>query len=155
MRGRPSAAALAKAGDLDTRTRILDAAERLIAERGFHGVSLREITAAARANSAAIHYYFRRKEAASRILPSLSARDLQWRFHVLVATLIYLMAHPGRVQAVDVDAPDVYNPDDMHEALHYVVPMLVAIFQAPPAARPAVPVGAPVVLSAINEYGDR
>ena len=63
--------------------------------------------------------------------------------------------HPGRVQAVDVDAPDVYNPDDMHEALHYVVPMLVAIFQAPPAARPAVPFGAPVVLSAINEYGDR
>jgi AcrR family transcriptional regulator len=246
MRGRPSAAALENAGDFDTRTRILDAAERLIAERGFHGVSLREITAEARANSAAIHYYFRRKEdllaavvdrragivvqerldrlnaliarpkpptleelilayvtpgltacfgsdelrkhfgrlrarfthetdpamraimrrhfrepgrvfieAITRLLPSLTKRELQWRFHVMVATLIYLMAHPGRVQAVDAEAADCYNPDDMHEALHYVAPMLAAVFRAPPAADHAGVRDGARTLSDKSDNGDR
>lgn len=247
MRGRPSAAALENSGDLDTRTRILDAAERLIAERGFHGVSLREITAEARANTAAIHYYFRRKEdlhaavvdrragivvqervdrlnallkkpelptiealilayvtpgltacfgsdelrkqfgrlrarfthetdpamraimrrhfrepgrifidAVARIFPALTTRDVQWRFHAMVATLIYLMAHPGRVQAVEPDTPDCYNPDDMHEALQYVVPMLAAIFRAPTVSASLAPGDAAAdrgILTANNENG--
>lgn len=45
-----------------TRERILDAAERLLAAKGFAGTSLREITAAARVNVAAIHYHFGSKE---------------------------------------------------------------------------------------------
>src|ERR1700689_677128 len=42
----------------DTRTRILDAAERLFAERGFRGTSVRAITALAGANLAAVGYHF-------------------------------------------------------------------------------------------------
>lgn len=43
----------------DTREQILAAAERLYAERGLDGVSLREITeAAGQRNNAAIHYHF-------------------------------------------------------------------------------------------------
>jgi AcrR family transcriptional regulator len=45
-----------------TRERLLDVAERVFAERGFAGASVREITDAAEANLGAINYYFRSKE---------------------------------------------------------------------------------------------
>jgi AcrR family transcriptional regulator len=41
-----------------TRRRILTVAERLFAQRGLDAVSVRDITEAARANTAAIHYHF-------------------------------------------------------------------------------------------------
>lgn len=41
---------------------LLDAAERLFADRGFRGSSLRAITAEADANLAAVHYHFGSKE---------------------------------------------------------------------------------------------
>ena len=43
---------------IQSRERLLDAAERLFAERGFHGASVREITTRAHCNVAAINYYF-------------------------------------------------------------------------------------------------
>ena len=42
----------------DTRTQILDAAERLFAERGFRGTSIRAITDLAGVNLAAVGYHF-------------------------------------------------------------------------------------------------
>jgi len=42
----------------DTRTQLLDAAERLFAERGFRGTSIRAITDLAGANLAAVGYHF-------------------------------------------------------------------------------------------------
>ncbi|MEZ0106626.1 AcrR family transcriptional regulator [Catenulispora sp. EB89] len=42
----------------DTRSRILDAAEHLFAERGFRGTSIRAITERAGANLAAVGYHF-------------------------------------------------------------------------------------------------
>lgn len=42
----------------DTRTQLLDAAERLFAERGFRGTSVRAITDLAGANLAAVGYHF-------------------------------------------------------------------------------------------------
>jgi AcrR family transcriptional regulator len=46
----------------DTRGRILDAAERLFAQRGIDAVSLREITRVADVNIAAIHYHYGSRE---------------------------------------------------------------------------------------------
>ncbi len=46
----------------NTKTRILDAAERLFGECGFSATSLRAITSAAGVNLAAISYHFRSKE---------------------------------------------------------------------------------------------
>lgn len=45
-----------------TRERILKAAERLFAERGYDGTSIRAIVAKARVNQAAINYHFEGKD---------------------------------------------------------------------------------------------
>ena len=45
-----------------TRERILRTAERLFAERGFNGVSVRELAGAAQVNIASIGYHFENKE---------------------------------------------------------------------------------------------
>lgn len=46
----------------DTKTRILDAAEKLFGENGFDGTSLRDITTEADVNLAAVNYHFQSKE---------------------------------------------------------------------------------------------
>jgi AcrR family transcriptional regulator len=44
--------------DLETRARLLKAAEKLFADRGFKKVTVRDICRAARANVAAVNYHF-------------------------------------------------------------------------------------------------
>ncbi len=46
----------------DTKTKILDAAEGLFGDRGFDATSLRDITAEAQVNLAAVNYHFQSKE---------------------------------------------------------------------------------------------
>ena len=46
----------------DTRQRLLVAAVRVFAEKGFDGAGIREIAQRAKANSALVHYYFGGKE---------------------------------------------------------------------------------------------
>jgi AcrR family transcriptional regulator len=45
------------------KERLLDAAERLFAKRGYHGVSIRDITDAARVDVALVNYHFGSKRA--------------------------------------------------------------------------------------------
>lgn len=73
----------------DTKTRIMDAAEMLFAERGYEAASLRAITAAAGANLASINYHFGSKEAllravmARRLVPlNLRRLEMLGRFEV-------------------------------------------------------------------------
>src|SRR5262245_28671081 len=47
----------------ETRTRILDAAEELFMQHGFEGTSMRQLTAKAEANLAAVNYHFGSKDA--------------------------------------------------------------------------------------------
>src|SRR5437763_4769377 len=47
---------------MDTKEKILETAERLIAEQGYAATSLRQIIATAKVNLAAIHYHFGSKE---------------------------------------------------------------------------------------------
>ena len=56
------ARAVASEPEGSARDRLIRAAERLFAERGFNGVSVREIAAMAEVNSASVAYYFRSKE---------------------------------------------------------------------------------------------
>jgi AcrR family transcriptional regulator len=51
------------AAPADTKTRILDAAERVFSQDGFDAASLRTITAAAQVNLAAVNYHFHSKDA--------------------------------------------------------------------------------------------
>ena len=65
-----------------TRQRILGAAEELFAERGFAAASLRQVTAAAKVNLAAVNYHFGSKdnlieEVFRRRLDQLSDRRLE------------------------------------------------------------------------------
>ncbi len=45
-----------------TRDRILEAAERVFADKGLDGSSVRDITTAANANLAAVNYHFGSKQ---------------------------------------------------------------------------------------------
>ena len=53
---------------VSTRDRILDTAERLFSEQGFHLTTLRQITQGADANLAAVNYYFGSKQALMRAI---------------------------------------------------------------------------------------
>jgi AcrR family transcriptional regulator len=57
----------------ETKIRILDAAERLVASEGFD-VSLRSITAAAGVNLAAVNYHFQSKDA---LIDAIAARRIE------------------------------------------------------------------------------
>ncbi len=59
----------------DTKTRLLDAAEKLFAERGFAATSLRALTAQAGVNLAAVNYHFHSKQS---LLEAVFARRLDW-----------------------------------------------------------------------------
>jgi AcrR family transcriptional regulator len=58
----------------DTRTQILDAAERLFAERGYRGTSIRAITDLAGANLAAVGYHFGSK---AELLAAVARRVIE------------------------------------------------------------------------------
>lgn len=61
--------------DIDTRQRILDAAEALFTEQGFEATTLRQITGAAEVNLAAVNYHFGSKE---ELIREVFRRRLTW-----------------------------------------------------------------------------
>lgn len=70
-----------------TRRRILTAAERLFAQRGLDAVSVRDITEAARVNTAAIHYHFGSKQKLVEAILERRAGELAERRGVLLDTI--------------------------------------------------------------------
>ncbi len=75
------------------RERILDAAEQLFGERGYHAVSLREITALAGAEVALANYYFGPKEDLFREVVS---RRIDEHCSGILSALDALEAQPGQ-----------------------------------------------------------
>src|SRR5579864_3993381 len=59
---------------VDTKTRILDAAEKLFADKGFEATSLRDITAEADVNLAAVNYHFQTKDS---LIDAVIARRIE------------------------------------------------------------------------------
>ncbi|GGJ00028.1 TetR family transcriptional regulator [Shewanella hanedai] len=71
----------------DTKTRILDAAEKLFAERGFSETSLRLITSKAEVNLASVNYHFGSKK---ELIRAVLARYLDVFMPVASAEIVKL-----------------------------------------------------------------
>ena len=79
----------------ETRQRILDAAESLLVEFGLETTTLRQITAAAQVNLAAVNYHFGSKEA---LIAEVFRRRLTWLNEQRLQAL-------DRLEAAAKDAP--------------------------------------------------
>jgi AcrR family transcriptional regulator len=64
-------------GDAATRERLLDAATRLFSERGFRGVTVRDLCRDAKANLAAVNYHFGDKLGLYREVVATALEDVQ------------------------------------------------------------------------------
>jgi AcrR family transcriptional regulator len=76
-----------------TRERILDAAEILFAERGYHGVSIRDVTGAAEVDVALVAYHFGNKQGLLEAVLMRRAADLN---DERMARLDAVLANSGR-----------------------------------------------------------
>ena len=102
----------------DTKTDLLDAAERLFAEKGFDGTAIREITRAAGVNVAAIHYHYGSKEevlrgVTDRIVGPLNDR----RFELLDRALADAHPDPPSIEAIleAVIRPDIETLQELQK----------------------------------------
>lgn len=75
-----------------TKQRILDSAESLFARHGFAGASLRQVTAAAKVNLAAVNYHFGSKE---NLVNEVFRRRLDALNEERLATLAEAMQRPN------------------------------------------------------------
>lgn len=87
----------------DTRNRILTAAESLFAHHGYAGVSLRQITVAAKVNVASVNYHFYDKESLYRELLRLRLRQINQ------ARLGLLEAAQARAGHAPVPLPEIID----------------------------------------------
>ena len=83
---------MAEVRNVDTRERILDAAERLFMAHGYDGTSMRQITGEAAVNLAAVNYHFGSKEA---LIQELFRRRLDWLNEERMRVLDRLEAEAG------------------------------------------------------------
>jgi AcrR family transcriptional regulator len=74
-------------GGEESRARIVEAAGRLFGERGFDGVSVRELARSARVNGAAINYHFGGKEGLYHAVLRRLIDDTEPMFTPMVARL--------------------------------------------------------------------
>jgi AcrR family transcriptional regulator len=83
----------------DTRTQLLDAAERLFAERGYRGTSVRAITELAGANLAAVGYHFGSK---AQLLTTVVRRVIEPINAAQCAGLDRLLARTSQPQVAEL-----------------------------------------------------
>ncbi len=87
-RRRPGSGQRGRPGGAESRARILETAGRLFAERGFNGVSTRELARAAEVNVSAIAYYFRGKKGLYHAVLRQLIEDTEPIFAPVVARLV-------------------------------------------------------------------
>ena len=142
----------------DTKDRILDAAEHLFADQGFAATSLRQITAEAEVNLAAVNYHFKSKEALLsaviertlgpinqrrlELLDEMEARSSDGRLDLKDAVLAFMrpafeakavrcneMKHFPRLMARVMAEPGEWAAPVLLPALHQITNRFMPIFQ--------------------------
>ena len=111
------------------RSEIINAAMRVFAQQGFHGLSLRQIAEAVGVNHTLLRHHFGTKDALLQaVLTRREETEKQWRSalirrHGLLEALPRIMEHnatiPGLIQLDAVLRAEAINPD--HPAHAYVV----------------------------------
>ena len=86
---------------LDTKTRILNAAEQLFARDGFHNTSMRSITGEAEVNLAAVNYHFGSKDALLKAVFERHLLPLNRLRQELLQGVLDAAGHEGCPPAVD------------------------------------------------------
>jgi AcrR family transcriptional regulator len=114
-----------------TPERLIATAERLFAERGIEAVSLRDITAAAGANTAAVHYHFGSKDELVRAILEHRAAEIGKRRDVYL-TQIEQSRKPTLRQVVSalVLPTAELAADDAHGGRFYIG-FLAALLERP------------------------
>lgn len=114
-----------------TPERIVATAERLFAERGIEAVSLRDITNACGANSAAIHYHFGSKDELLRAILEHRAAELAKRRDAYLVRVEQARRPTVRqvVQAIVLPTAELVH-DDAHGGRYYVG-FLAALLERP------------------------
>jgi len=110
---------IAKAAD--TKTRILDAAERLFGKSGFDATSLRDITTEADVNLAAVNYHFQSKES---LIDSVIARRIEPVNQKRLAMLESAGANPNLEQILIAFLAPVLNQQDLSGAFELMARVL-------------------------------
>jgi AcrR family transcriptional regulator len=147
----------------DTRTRILDAAQRLFADSGIDATSLRSITSAAGVNLAAVNYHFGSKNALVREVYGRRIRPVnEARLQRLEQTLREAEGRPPSIEGImesfmapallallEPEGPDLVRlmgrahsdtaPEVRQEVLSQFIEVLTAFTAALQAALPHVP----------------
>src|SRR5579862_2477676 len=92
----------------DTKSRILDAAEKLFGHNGFDATSLRDITAEADVNLAAVNYHFQSKDS---LIDAVILRRIEPINRRRLELLDAAGAHPTVEQIVEAFVAPVVEQD--------------------------------------------
>jgi AcrR family transcriptional regulator len=108
---------------VDTKTRILDAAEKLFADKGFYATSLRDITAEAEVNLAAVNYHFQSKDS---LIDAVIARRIAPINRRRLELLDAAGPHPSLEQIVEAFVAPLLERD-----ISPLLPMLGRVLASP------------------------
>jgi AcrR family transcriptional regulator len=83
---------------MSTKNKILDAAEKLFADKGFNGTSLREITSLAEVNLAAVNYHFGSKKELIKAVMSRYMNELSPKLEIALQAICNAEQQPSLVE---------------------------------------------------------
>ena len=108
---------------IDTKTKILDVAEKLFGQNGFEATSLRDITSLADVNLAAVNYHFQSKDS---LIDAVIARRIEPVNRRRLEMLEAAGPHPTVEQVVEAFAGPVIETD-----LSPIIPLMGRVFSTP------------------------
>jgi AcrR family transcriptional regulator len=91
-------AEISEAADKTVQERLLDAAERLFADRGFDRTSVRELAGSAECNVAAVNYYFGGKE---NLYVEVWQRQMERMVQTRLASIKEVMSKEGEAPSLE------------------------------------------------------